>query len=77
MSELSKRSTVYFDPAIHRALRIKAASTNRSLSELVNEAVREALREDREDLEAFEERVAEPTISYEELLDDLKAHGKL
>ncbi|HEB95271.1 MAG TPA: CopG family transcriptional regulator [Sedimenticola thiotaurini] len=77
MSELSKRSTVYFDPAIHRALRIKAASTNRSLSELVNEAVREALREDREDLEVFEERVAEPTISYEELLDDLKAHGKL
>jgi len=77
MSELSKRSTVYFEPAIHQALRIKAASTHRSLSELVNDAAREALREDQEDLSAFEERVAEPTMSYEALLDDLKAHGKL
>ncbi len=77
MSELSKRSTVYFEPAIHQALRIKAASTHRSLSQVVNDAVREALREDQEDLSAFEERVAEPTMSYEALLDDLKAHGKL
>ncbi len=77
MSELSKRSTVYFDPEIHRALRIMAASTHRSVSEFVNEAVRLALREDQEDLSAFEERVAEPTLSYEELLDDLKSHGKL
>ena len=77
MSELSKRSTVYFDTEIHHALRVKAASTHQSVSEFVNEAVRMALREDQEDLGAFEERVAEPTLSYEELLDDLKSHGKL
>ncbi|MEK7817521.1 MAG: CopG family transcriptional regulator, partial [Actinomycetota bacterium] len=67
--EPSKRSTVYFDPNLHRALRLKAASTNRTLSEIVNEAVRIVLREDQEDLAALADRVAEPTITYEELLD--------
>jgi len=73
----AKRSTVYFEPDLHQALRLKAASTNRSISELVNEAVRQALREDQEDLAAISDRVAEPTITYEELLDDLKRHGRL
>lgn len=77
MSDALKRSTVYFDPQLHAALRLKAAQTDRSLSDLVNEAVREALAEDQEDLAAFEERVAEPTMSYEAFLNDLKAHGKL
>ncbi len=77
MSELSKRSTIYFAPEIHHALRLKAANTHQSVSEVVNEAVRLALREDQEDLAAFEDRVAEPTMSYEALLKDLKAHGKL
>lgn len=77
MSKATKRSTVYFEPEIHHALRLKAASTHRSVSDLVNEAVRHALREDQEDLAAFEERVGEPTISYEALLENLKAHGKL
>ena len=77
MSKLSKRSTVYFDEEIHQALRIKAATTHQSVSEVVNEAVRVALREDQEDLNAFAQRVEEPTLSYEELLDDLKSHGKL
>lgn len=77
MSELSKRSTVYFDPDIHHALRVKAATAHQSISEFVNEAVRMALREDREDLRAFNERAFELTLSYEELLEDLKAHGKL
>ena len=77
MSDLSKRSTIYFDPDLHQALRVKAATTHRSVSEIVNDALRLALREDQEDLAAFEERMAEPTISHEELLDDLKAHGKL
>lgn len=77
MSETTKRSTVYFDPQLHAALRLKAAHTNRSLSEIVNDAVRAALAEDQEDLEAFEDRVSEPTMSYEALLDDLKAHGKI
>jgi plasmid stability protein len=77
MSELSKRSTVYFEADVHQALRIKAASVHQSVSEIVNEAVRLALREDQEDLSAFTQRVDEPTLSYEALLDDLKAHGKL
>ena len=77
MSELSKRSTVYFEADVHQALRVKAATTHQSVSEVVNEAVRIALREDQEDLNAFKQRANEPTLSYEELLDDLKAHGKL
>jgi hypothetical protein len=75
--ETSKRATVYFDPALHKAIRLKAAHTHRSVSDIVNDAVRLALREDQEDLAAFEDRVAEPVISYEALLKDLKAHGKL
>ncbi|NCJ05403.1 CopG family transcriptional regulator [Synechococcales cyanobacterium C] len=77
MSETSKRSTVYFDPQLHAALRLKAAHTYCSLSDLVNDAVRAALVEDQEDLAAFDERASEPTMSYEALLDDLKARGKL
>jgi len=77
MNEQPKRSTIYFDSALHAALRLKAAHTNRSMSELVNEAVRASLAEDQEDLAAFEQRIAEPTISYETLLNDLKANGKL
>ncbi|RLA44381.1 MAG: CopG family transcriptional regulator [Gammaproteobacteria bacterium] len=77
MSDLSKRSTVYFEPDIHLALRMKAAVAHVSVSEVVNEAVRVALREDQEDLSVFEERADEPTISYEELLKDLAWHGKL
>lgn len=77
MAEAPKRSTIYFDPQLHAALRLKAAHTNRSLSDIVNDAVREALAEDQEDLSAFDERISEPTMSYEALLDDLKANGKI
>ncbi|MGA0839951.1 MAG: hypothetical protein ACO3P1_08670 [Pseudomonadales bacterium] len=77
MGNLSKRSTIYFDPDIHQALRIRAASAQISVSELVDEAVRLMMREDQEDLAAFELRAAEPEISYEALLEDLQAHGKL
>ncbi len=77
MSELSKRSTVYFETEIHQALRIKAATTDQSVSEVVNEAVRVALSEDQEDLKAFSQRADKSTLSYEELLEDLKLHGKI
>ncbi len=77
MTESAKRSTIYLDPSLHHALRIKAVHTSRSMSDLVNEAVRLAFREDQEDLAAFDERAKEPTISYEELLKDLRAHGKI
>jgi len=77
MSNLSKRSTVYFEPSIHQALKIRAASSHVSVSELIDEAVRLLMREDQEDLQAFNERVNEPEISYEELINDLKKHGKI
>jgi plasmid stability protein len=77
MSELSKRSTIYFEPELHRALRVKAASTHRSVSEIVNDALRLALGEDQDNLAVLHERAAEPILTYEELLHDLKAHGKL
>lgn len=77
METAAKRATIYFDPELHKAIRLKAADTHRTLSDIVNEAVRAALREDQEDLAAFEDRVAEPIISYEALLKDLKANGKL
>lgn len=77
MTDSARRSTIYFDPQLHDALRVKAAHTRRTVSEIVNEAVRSSLAEDQEDLAAFKDRVAEPTMSYEALLDDLRAHGKI
>lgn len=77
MSNLSKRSTVYFDPAIHQALKLRAATSHTSLSELVDEAVRLLIREDQEDLEVIRSRVEEPELTYEALLNDLKKHGKI
>ena len=72
-----KRATVYFDPALHRALRVKAAETERSISDLVNEAVQLSLVEDAEDLAAFEDRVNEPSLPYEDVVKDLKRRGKI
>lgn len=77
MAELSKRSTIYFDPALHQALRLKAATNHSSLSELVDEAVRLLMREDQEDLSAISERANEPEISYEAMLEALKKDGKI
>jgi len=77
MSTMTKRSTVYFDPVLHRALRMKAAETARSVSELVNDAVRENLSEDAEDLAAFDERSGEPLVSYEDMLKRLQADGRI
>ena len=77
MATPAKRSTVYLDPVLHKALKLKAVETSRSISELVNEAVREALAEDAEDLAAFDERVDEPLISYDEMVKRLKADGRI
>ena len=77
MATLSKRSTVYFEPSIHQALKLKAASSHLSVSELVDEAVRLLMSEDQEDQAAFSERENEKEISYEALLNDLKKHGKI
>jgi len=72
-----KRATIYLDPDLHKALRLKAVETSRSVSELVNDAVREALAEDAEDIAAFEERVREPLISYDEMVKKLKKDGRI
>ena len=72
-----KRATVYFEPSLHRALRVKAAETEQSVSELVNAAVRSSLAEDADDLAAFEARAKEPNLNFEDVLKDLKRRGKL
>jgi len=77
MTTQNKRTTIYLDAELHRALRLKSVSISRSLSDLVNDAVKEALIEDAEDLEAFEERVKEPLISYGEMVKRLKKNGRL
>lgn len=77
MTQLSKRSTVYFDPSIHHVLKLKAVTTHLSVSELIDEALKLFMREDQEDLKAFSERENEPEMSYEELLNDLKEHRKI
>jgi len=77
MATQTKRATVYFDPDLHKALRLKAVETSRSVSELVNEAVKEALAEDAEDLTSFDERDDEPLISYDEMIKRLKKDGRI
>ena len=77
MATQTKRATTYFNPDLHKALRLKAVETSRSVSELVNEAVKEALSEDAEDLLAFDERADEPLISYDEMVKRLKKDGRL
>jgi hypothetical protein len=72
-----KRATVYLDPSLHRALRVKAAETEQSVSTLVNSAVRLSLGEDASDLAAFKARAQEPVLAFEAVLKDLKRRGKL
>jgi hypothetical protein len=78
MSESTqKRATIYFEPFLHRALRLKSAATDRSISDLVNEAVKAALAEDAGDIEAFEVRESEPDYAFEDVVKDLKRRGKI
>ncbi len=77
MKPLTKRTTIYIDPDLHRALRLKAVETDRSISELVNEAVRLSMLEDAEDLAAFDERRLETNLDFAEVLKDLKQRGKI
>jgi hypothetical protein len=77
MKTAQKRATVCFDPELHRALRLKALELERSVSELVNEAVRLQFAEDAEDLEAFSTRVEEPNLAFEDVVKDLRRRGKL
>jgi hypothetical protein len=74
---LTKRSTIYFDPEIYRALRRKAAATDTSISAVVNEAVRQTLSDDASDLEEFEKRRREPSLDFEEVLQRLRRSGRV
>ncbi len=74
---LPKRATVYFEPEIHRALRLKAAATDRSISDMVNDAVKLALAEDAEDLATFEERAHEKSVDFETVVKSLRRRGKI
>jgi len=73
----ARRATIYFEPGIHRALKLKAAATDRSVSDMVNEAVRLALAEDAEDLAAFDERVSEADLDFDSYVRSLKRSGRL
>lgn len=77
MANLTKRATVYFEPDIHKLLKIKAAETSSSISEIINQLLRQEFLEDAEDIEAFNTRLNEPTVSYESLLKELKEDGRL
>ncbi len=74
---MTKQATIYFDEHIHRAIKLKAAGSNRSISDVVNEAVRNLLAEEQKNMLAFEAQEYEPIMSYEDLLNDLKSDGKI
>lgn len=77
MAAQTKRATIYFDPELHKALKIKALETSRSITDLVNQAVRESLSEDAEDIFAYEERKDEKVISYDQMLKKLRKDGRI
>ncbi len=77
MLSKSKRTTIYLESDLYKALRLKAATISRSVSHLVNDAVREALAEDAEDIAAFDERAKEPVISYDEMVKRLNQDGRI
>jgi hypothetical protein len=74
---MARRTTVYLEEPIHKALRLKAAETDTSVSEYINDAVRRAIAEDAEDLQAFIDTADEPTRPFEEFVADMKRRGKL
>ena len=77
MKTALRRATVYFNPSVHRALRLKAAETDQSVSDLINEAVGLSLQEDAEDIAAFKERAHEPNVRFIDAVKDLRRRGRL
>jgi plasmid stability protein len=75
--ENSKRATVYFAPDVHKALRLRAAASDRSVSDMVNDAVRMSLAEDAIDLDAFTSRQSEKSVSFESFVTGLKRRGRI
>ena len=77
MEDSAKRATIYFDPELHQALRMKSAVSSQSISDIVNDAVRRHLAEDAEDLAAFGKRAREPRMRFETLVGSLRKRGKI
>jgi hypothetical protein len=77
MASLNKRATVYLDPQLHKVLKMKAAETSVSISQIIDKALRKELAQDECDLKVFKDRAKEPTVSYEKLLEELKRDGKI
>lgn len=77
MTTLTKRATVYLEPSLHKALRLKSVETSRSVSDLLNDALRDELADDAEDLNVFDTRKNEPTIAFEDFVKELKRNGKI
>ena len=77
MKTLTKRTTVYLDPALHKALRLQSIETSLSMSELINDAIRDELAEDSADLAMFEKGENEPTLDFEDFLKELKLDGTI
>lgn len=75
--DTQKRATVYFDAEVHRALRLRAAASDRSISDMVNNAVKAALAEDAEDLAVFTDRKDEPGVSFEAFVRRLRRRGRI
>ena len=77
MAVLTKRATIYFDPLIHKTLKMKSVEVSKSLSELINDIIMREFLEDKSDLNAFTDRISEPTVTYESMLQKLKLDGKI
>lgn len=77
MATTAKRATIYLDPYLHKALKLKSVETSKSISDLVNSAIRDALSEDAEDIAAFNDRAEETLISYDEMIKRLKKDGRI
>jgi hypothetical protein len=77
MESTQKRATIYLDPMLHKALKLKSMETSKSISALVNQAVREALAEDATDIAAYEDRINEPVVSFSEMVKRLQQDGRI
>lgn len=77
MESKQKRATIYLDPVLHKALKLKSIETSKSISALVNQAIKDSLAEDAQDIAAYEERIGEPVISFSEMVKRLKLDGRI
>jgi len=77
MESTQKRATIYLDPVLHKALKLKSIETSKSISALVNQAIKDSLAEDAQDIAAYEERIGEPVVSFSEMVKRLKLDGRI